>query len=102
MSFTPLFTEPITIEQIVAVLNAVSGPHEQSLLRIVSEGGTFQLNIPGCQFAFEAMKDQLGGSIIRISMVHQQFPGRQYHFLMPVKIGICPDATGLFALEASP
>lgn len=88
---TPLvndFSIPITLEQVVKVLNKVMDDDDKTYLAGITEhGGSFELDIPGCRFTFVGLtKDGKPVGKVSIGVRYYSVPCREYHFVTPVAV----------------
>lgn len=91
LSNTPAdsFTIPITIAQVVKVLNSLMNDDDKTyLIGIATHGGSFEIDIPGCSFIFIGIPDDespekrvyIGVKYYLVS------PCQEYHFVTPVAV----------------
>ena len=81
-------TLPITLEQVIRVLNKVMADDDKTYLAgIVEHGGSFELDIPGCRFTFVGLtKDGNPVGKVCIGVRYYSVPCREYHFVTPVAV----------------
>ena len=82
------FKLPITLEQVIKVLNKIMSDDDKVYLAGITEhGGSFELDIPGCRFTFVGLtRDGEPVGKVSIGVKYYSTPCQEYHFVTPVAV----------------